>query len=64
MKKILFAFSVLLAIAACTNKPVTAVDNNEESTEVVFEVAKNYFFKNNQVIPEYPKIVSEEEFNS
>ena len=62
MKKILFAFTMLLAIAACTNKPVTAVDNNEESTEVVFEVAKNYFFKNNQVIPEYPKIVSEEEF--
>ena len=25
MKKILFAFSVLLAIAACTNKPVAAV---------------------------------------
>ena len=62
MKKILFAFSVLLAIAACTNKPVTAVDNNEESTEVVFEVAKNYFFKNDQVIPEYPKITTEEEF--
>ena len=44
MKKILFAFSVLLAIAACTNKPVAAVDNNEGSSEVAFEVAKNYFF--------------------
>ena len=46
MKNILFAFTMLLAIAACTNKPVTAVENNEESTEVAFEVAKNYFFKN------------------
>ena len=26
MKKILFAFTMLLAIAACTNKPVTAVE--------------------------------------
>ena len=64
MKKIEFAFTMLLAIAACTNKPMTAVENNNESSEVAFEVAKNYFFKNNQVIPEYPKIVSEEEFNS
>ena len=63
MKKILFAFAVLLAIAACTNKPVTAVENNGESSEVAFEVAKNYFFKNDQVIPEYPKITTEEEFN-
>ena len=63
MKKILFAFTMLLAIAACTNKPVTAVEDNEESSEVAFEVAKNYFFKNDQVIPEYPKITTEEEFN-
>ena len=26
-------------------------------------MAKNYFFKNDQVIPEYPKITTEEEFN-
>ncbi|MBO4802488.1 MAG: hypothetical protein J5545_11610 [Bacteroidaceae bacterium] len=63
MKKILFAFTMLLAMVACTNKPVTAVENNEESNEVAFEVAKNYFFKNDQVIPEYPKITTEEEFN-
>jgi hypothetical protein len=62
MKKILFAFTMLLAIAACTNKPMTAVENNNESSEVAFEVAKNYFFKNNQVIPEYPKITTEEKF--
>ena len=63
MKKIEFAFTMLLAIAACTNKPVTAVEDNEESSEVAFEVAKNYFFKNDQVIPEYPEITTEEEFN-
>ena len=44
MKKILFAFAVLLAMAACTNKPVTAVEDNEESSEVAFEVAKNNFY--------------------
>ena len=63
MKKILFTFAVLLAMAACTNKPVTAVENNTEDSEVAFEVAKNYFFKNDQVIPEYPKITTEDEFN-
>jgi len=41
MKKILFAFTMLLAIAACTNKPVTAVESNGESSEVAFDVAKN-----------------------
>jgi len=48
MKKILFAFAVLLVMAACTNKPVTAVENNTEDSEVAFEVAENYFFKNDQ----------------
>ena len=63
MKKILLAFTMLLAMAACTNKPVTIVENSEENSDVAFEVAKNYFFKNDQVIPEYPKITTEEEFN-
>jgi hypothetical protein len=63
MKNILLAFTMLLAMVACTNKPATTVEDNEESSEVAFEVAKNYFFKNDQVIPEYPKITTEEEFN-
>ena len=63
MKKNLFAIAILFAIIACTNKPITIVENNEGSTEVDFELAKNYFFKNNQVIPENPKIITEEEFN-
>ncbi len=66
MKKILFTCAMLLVIVACSNSATTVVENNEESTElafeVPFEVAKNYFFKNNQVIPENPKIVTEEEF--
>ena len=56
MKNILFAFTMLLAIAACTNKPVTAVENNEESTEVPFEVAKKY--ENKRVV-----LVNERETN-
>ena len=63
MKKILLAFTMLLAMVACTNKPATAVEDYEVNSEVAFEVAKNYFFKNDQVIPEYPKITTEEEFN-
>ncbi len=63
MKKFLLAFTMLLAIGACTNKPVTKVEDNEESSEVAFEVAKNYFFKNDQQIPASPKITTEEEFN-
>ena len=43
MKNILFALTMLLALAACTNKPVTAVDNNEESTEAAFEVFSAFF---------------------
>jgi hypothetical protein len=43
MKKNLFAFTLLLATVACTNKPVTAVENNEESTEAAIEVETSYF---------------------
>jgi hypothetical protein len=52
-------------MAACSKKQAAtpASDGNVESSEVAFEVAKNYFFKNNQMIPENSKIVSEEEFN-
>lgn len=31
-------------MAACTNKPVTAVENDTEDSEVAFEVAKNNFY--------------------
>ena len=64
MKKIIFALAAIMALAACGNKQAATPtsEGNVERSEVVFEVAKNYFFKNDQVIPEYPKIVSEEEF--
>ena len=64
MKKILFAFAAIMALAACGNKQAATPtsEDNVESSEVAFEVAKNYFFKNDQMIPEYPKLVSEEEF--
>ena len=34
MKKILLAFTMLLAMVACTNKPATAVEDNEVNSEV------------------------------
>ena len=51
-------------MVACTTKQAeTTVGNTEISSEVAFEVAKNYFFKNNQEIPASPKITSEEQFH-
>ena len=65
MRKIIFAFATLLAVVACTTKPTEAtVENNNTAEEVAFEVAKNYFFKNDQTIPTSPKITTEEEFNN
>ena len=64
MKKILLAFTMLLAMVACTNKPATAVEDYEVNSEVAFEVAKNYFFKNDQKIPSSPKITTAEEFGN
>ena len=77
MRKIIFTFATLLAVVACTTKPTKAtiekggvrdVDNIVEgdhnaAEEVAFEVAKNYFFKNDQTIPASPKITTEEEFS-
>ena len=64
MRKIIFAFATLLAVVACTTKPTEAtVENNNTAEEVAFEVAKNYFFKNDQTIPASPKITTEEEFS-
>ena len=62
MKKILIAFAALV-IAACGNKQaVVSAEGGDASNEVAFEVAKNYFFKNNQEIPSSPKITTSEEF--
>jgi len=40
---------MLLAIAACTNKPVTAVESNGESSEVAFDVAKKTMVSTNRL---------------
>ena len=64
MKKILLAFAAMIVLAACTNKQAVApAEGDEVSNEVAFEVAKNYFFKNDQEIPASPKVTTEEEFN-
>ena len=63
MKKVLFVFAAMIALAACGNKQVVAsAEGDEASNEVVFEVAKNYFFKKGQEIPSSPKITTAEEF--
>ena len=56
------AFAALI-MAACENKQAVApTEGGEASNEVAFEVAKNYFFKNDQEIPASPKITTAEEF--
>ena len=63
MKKVLFALAAMIVMAACGNKQAVApAESGENSNEVAFEVAKNYFFKNNQEIPSSPKITTSEEF--
>ena len=59
MQKIIFALASLLMLVGCTtNKPAEA-----SVEDVPFEVAKNYFFKNNQTIPANPKITTAKAFD-
>ncbi len=65
MKKVLFALAALTALAACANKQAEpATEGHTESTEVAFQVAENYFFKNGQAIPDAPKVTTEADFNA
>ena len=51
MKKILFAFAAMIVLAACgSEQAATTFESSEASNEVTFEVAKNYFFRNDQEI--------------
>ena len=59
MKKILFVFTMLLAMVTCTNKPATVVESNGESSEVAFDVAKNYFFKNGRSSESHPSLLED-----
>ena len=64
LRRILCTFAILLTLVACTTKQAeTTVGDTEIPSEVAFEVARNYFFKNNQEIPASPKITSEEVFH-
>ena len=63
MNKIFLSIVALLTMSACTNNSTESATNNKGTDEVAFEVAKNYFFKNDQQIPASPKITTEEEFN-
>ena len=57
------AAMMAFSVTACGNKQAVApAEGDEASNEVAFEVAKNYFFKNDQEIPASPKITTAEEF--
>ena len=68
MKKlfIIIICVALIVLAACSQKQMTATatvaDAESDSVGITFEVAKNYFFKNDQDIPANPKITTAEEF--
>ena len=67
MKNLLSAFVLLLFTSACGNRQTnpSISDCNDASNEVAFEVAKNYFYKNNpKGLPGCPKITSDEVFNA
>lgn len=64
MKKIFLASVALLAMSACTSHSTDANKNNEETVEVAYEVAKNYYFKKGQQIPASPKITSDDELDN
>lgn len=64
MKKFTFILTILLAVIACSEKQTAPIGNETESKDVPFEVARNYFFKNNSaILPDNPQITTEEEFN-
>ena len=66
MKTFILTAVLAAALTSCTNnQKQTAAMVTESSNEIsgiAFEVAKNYFFKNNQEIPASPKITTAEEF--
>lgn len=64
MKKIVIALALIGVIMACksNNQAEPVAENTAE--EVTFEVAKNYFFKNNQEIPANPKITDSLQFST
>ncbi len=73
MKKFLFtvAFVAVFATTACSNdqsvNPLVEDENTSATTEgkeVPFEVARNYFFRNDRSAPSDPKILTEEDFNN
>ena len=64
MKYTGLVFVFITLAACCNNQAAIPVEEGETNDEVAFEVAKNYFYKNDlDVLPASPKITSEEAFN-
>jgi len=70
MMKTFLLMTVLAAAAltGCTSNQKqtaeTVTESDSENSGIKFEVAKNYFFKNDQEIPSSPKITTAEEFGN
>ncbi len=60
MKKFLFTIAALLFLTACAKEQKSSP--TDEGNEVFFEIARNYFFHNDQDIPASPKITKAEDF--
>jgi len=60
IKKVLVVFNALLILAACANEQSSSP--TDDGNVVAFEVARNYFFNNDQGIPTSPKITRAEDF--
>jgi hypothetical protein len=62
----LIAVLAAASLTSCTSNQkqnaATVTESDNENAGIAFEVAKNYFFKNNQEIPSSPKIITAEEF--
>ena len=63
MKHIAFSFILTAMLFGSCGSKSNKESQSEITAEVAFEVAKNYFFKNDQQIPTSPKITTEEDFN-
>ena len=63
---LLMAVFATAALTGCTSNhkqsAATVTESDNENSGITFEVAKNYFFKNDQEIPSSPKFMTAEEF--
>lgn len=62
MRKVLTACAAVMVLAACGQKQTSEIITDTTDGSIGFEIAKNYFFNNDQNLPVSPKITTAEEF--